>query len=240
KAAGSSARGRRSRVPARLAGPASVVVLAGLTVTPWLIRDAVVMHHFIPVTTQAGLVASGTYNDTSANDPLHPAAWRPANLVPEYRPLLRGDEVTEEAALRRAALHYIAEHPLYPLRVSWWNLLRLFDLTGLSDPRASWAANGYGPGLADLDAVGLAVVVALGLLGASRALRRRSGGEGAWPSRPGTWPVWLAPFLIAAVTVPVLGESRLRVGIDPFLILAAVPGVWAIGEAITRRRAAVR
>ncbi|HVA42827.1 MAG TPA: glycosyltransferase family 39 protein [Acidimicrobiales bacterium] len=222
------------------AAPAVVVVLAGLTVTPWLIRDAVVMHHFVPVTTQGGLVASGTYNATSAEDPLHPAEWRPADLVPGYLPLLRGDEVTEEAALRRASLHYIAEHPLYPLRASGWNLLRLFDLTGLSDPRASWAANGYGPGLADLDAVGLAGVVLLGLIGVSSSLGRSSRGEGAWPSRPGTWPVWLAPFLLAAVTVPVLGESRLRVGIDPFLILAAVPGVWAVGQAFTRRRVAAR
>jgi len=247
---GRAAAGRRSGVSPRLAAPAVVVVLAGLTVTPWLIRDAVVMHRFVPVTTQGGLVASGTYNATSADDPLHPAEWRPADLVPGYLRLLRGDEVTEEAALRRASLHYIAEHPLYPLRASAWNLLRLFDLTGLSDPRASWAANGYGPGLADLDAVGLAGVVVLGLIGVvvlgligvSTSLGRRSrpGGKGAWPSRPGTWPVWLAPLLLAAVTVPVLGESRLRAGIDPFLILAAVPGVWAVGQAITRRRVAAR
>ncbi|MHB1855673.1 MAG: hypothetical protein ACYCS2_11530, partial [Acidimicrobiales bacterium] len=235
--------GRRS--PGRWSGlvaPAAVVVLAGLTVTPWLIRDAVVMHRFIPVTTQGGLVASGTYNDTAAHDPLHPGAWRPANFVPEYRPLLKGDEVTEEAALRRAALHYISEHPLYPFRVSGWNLLRLFDLTGLSDPRASWAANGYGPGLADLDPVGLAVVAGLILIGALSYLRRRAwpSRPGAWPSRPGTWPVWLAPFLVAAVTIPVLGESRLRVGIDPFLILAAGPGVWAIGSALTAGRGAGR
>ncbi len=235
--------GRRS--PGRWSGlvaPAAVVVLAGLTVTPWLIRDAVVMHRFIPVTTQGGLVASGTYNDTAAHDPLHPGAWRPANFVPEYRPLLKGDEVTEEAALRRAALHYISEHPLYPFRVSGWNLLRLFDLTGLSDPRASWAANGYGPGLADLDPVGLAVVAGLILIGALSYLRRRAwpSRPGAWPSRPGTWPVWLAPFLVAAVTIPVLGESLLRVGIDPFLILAAGPGVWAIGSALTAGRGAGR
>jgi len=248
RSAGRAATGRRrSGVLARLAAPAAVVVLAGLTVTPWLIRDAVVMHHFVPVTTQGGLVASGTYNATSADDPLHPAAWRPANLVPEYLPLLRGDEVTEEAALRRASLHYIAGHPLYPLRASGWNWLRLFDLTGLSDPRASWAANGYGPGLADLDAMGLAVVVALILIGALSFLRRRSrrgaaagAGAGAWPSRPGSGPVWLAPFLIAAVTVPVLGESRLRVGIDPFLILAAVPGVLDVAQVATLRRAAAR
>jgi len=227
---GSSAGGRWSGIRARLVAPAAVVVLAGLTVTPWLIRDAVVMHRFIPVTTQGGLVASGTYNDTSAHDPLHPAAWRPANFVPEYRPLLRGDEVTEEAALRRAALHYISVHPLYPVRASGWNLLRLFDLTGLSDPQASWAANGYGPGLADLDAVGLAVVAALILIGARSSLWRRS--------RPGTGLVWMAPFLVAAVTVPVLGESRLRVGIDPFLVLAAVPGLWAVGAALTAGRAA--
>ena len=212
-----------------------IVGAAALTVTPWLVRDAVVMGRFIPVTTQGGLVASGTYNDTAAHDPAHPAAWRPANLVPEYRPLLRGTEVEEEAALRAAALHYIRTHPAYPLRAAGWNLLRLFDLTGLSDPRASWGANGFSPGVGELDAFALLALAALGAVASARLLLHRAklpppapappAPERAGGGRP--WALWLAPVLLALVTIPVLGESRLRVGIDPFLILLVTSVVVA-------------
>jgi hypothetical protein len=230
---------------------AVVVGVAGLTVTPWLVRDALAMGRFVPVTTQAGLVASGTYNDTAAHDPDHPAAWRPTNLVPEYRPLLRGTEIQEESALRSAALHYIRTHPGYPLRAAGWNLLRLFDLTGLSDPRASWGANGFSSGVAALDAYGLVALAVLGLYGAARLVvngaRRRRGVEGpalhgavvdgpaagvlpgatVVPESPAPWPgvVWLAPVLLLLVTIPVLGESRLRVGLDPFLVLLVARGL---------------
>ena len=212
---------------------AVLAAVAVLTVVPWLVRDAVVMGQFIPVTTQGGLVASGTYNDTSAHDPVHPAAWRPANFVPEYRPLLRGTEVQEEAALRRASLHYIRLHPTYVLRVMGWNLLRLFDLTGLTNPRASWAAVGFGTGWAYTDPYGLAALAALFLAGWSRTcLRAKRLLLPLPPLAPKTFPLWLAPFLVILVTIPVLGESRLRLGVDPFLVLLAA------GALVGRRRPA--
>jgi hypothetical protein len=222
----------RSRLRAGSVRAALLVGAAGLTVTPWLVRDAVVMGRFVPVTTQGGLVASGTYNDTAAHDPVHPAAWRPANLVPEYRHLLRGTEIQEESALRAAALHYIRTHPAYPLRVAGWNLVRLFDLNGRGEARGSWGANGYSPGIANLDAYGLLGLAALAAYGSARRLgraRRRARPPAAAvfdgpeaPARAGNprpWPLWLAPVLLVLVTIPVLGESRLRVGIDPFLVL---------------------
>ena len=248
--------------PRRLLPGAAAVLVAGLVVTPWLVRDARVMHRFVPLTTQGGLVASGTYNDTAAHDPRYPAAWRPTNLVPEYVPLLKGTEVQEEAALRRASLHYIALHPFYPFRVSGWNLLRLFDLTGISGARGSWGANGYGPDWADLDAyglIGLSVLLGAGVV-AALVGRRSAGTPGsrgedlepgpiAWrvgdrapvrgaahADRAGSvWPVWMAPVLIVIVTIPVLGESRLRVGVDPFLVLAAAWGVIRLIEVVRRR-----
>lgn len=222
---------------------AVAVLVAGVVVTPWLVRDEMVMHRFVPLTTQGGLVASGTYNDTAAHDPRFPAAWRPTNLVPEYLPLLRGTEVEEEAALRKASLHYISAHPLYPLRVAGWNLLRLFDLTGLSDPRGSWGANGYTARSADLDAYGLAGIGFLLVVGTIAWLVRRSRrGPAGRPDSDrslvgdlhagGRWPVGLAPVLVVLVTIPVLGESRLRVGVDPFLVLGAA---WAVLQLAPRR-----
>lgn len=215
----------RGRAPARLRAGAAVVLAATLTVTPWLVRDRLVMGRFVPLTTQAGFVLAGTYNAQAASDPAHPAAWRPPDLVPGYAGLFHGSEIQEEAALRRAAFGYMAAHPLYPLRVSWWNLLRLFDLTGLSDPRASWGANGYGPAAADLDALGLVVLAGLWCAGAGARLAGRR-----LETRGPLWPVWLGGVLVVLVTIPLLGESRLRVGIDPFLVLAAAPGLLALAR----------
>ena len=211
----------RRRGRARIGAVALLGVTAAATVTPWLIRDAVVMGRFVPITTQGGLVASGTYNDTAAHDAAHPAAWRSTNLVPEYVPLLRGSEVQEESALRSAALRYVRRHPTYPLRVVGWNVVRLFDLDGLGTPRASWGANGYGPGPAASDAVGLAVVgvlVFVGLAaGAARGVPRA---------------IWLAPVLLVLITAMVLGESRLRLGVDPFLVLLGGAGAAAVAVGV--------
>jgi hypothetical protein len=40
----------------------------------------------------------------------------------------------------------------------------------------------------------------------------------------------LAPLLIALVTIPVLGESRLRVGLDPFLVLLTARALVPLGS----------
>ena len=181
------------------------------------------MGHFVPLTTQTGLVAAGTYNDTAAHDARSPAAWRPENLVPEYRSLIFGDEYHEERRLRRAAAHYVRAHPAYVGRVVYWNTGRLFGLTGLEDNRRSWAANGFSRRWADIAFYGYAVVAGLALGGlAARATRRAPLG------------LWLAPALLWLATVPLLGESRLRAPIDPFLVLLAAVGLtaaWRRGQA---------
>ena len=146
----------------RLAAPALIVVVAALVLVPWLVRDRNVMGHVVPLTTQTGLVAAGTYNDTSAHDRRAPAAWRPENLVPEYRHLLYGDEYGEERRLRHAATRYVDAHPTYVARVMYWNTRRLFDTTGRASSRASWAANGFSAGWADAAHYGYWVVAVLG------------------------------------------------------------------------------
>jgi hypothetical protein len=210
----------------RKALPAGLVVLAALvTVTPWLIRDAIVMGRFIPLTTQSGLVPSGTYNDAAAHDSRFPAAWRPTNLVPQYGPLLRGTEYQESEALHTATVKYVENHPTYLAAVTFWNTVRLFELNGPSVTRASWAANGYGANAANVAFAGYWVVAALALAGvATRAARRAP------------WALWLAPVLVTASTVVVLGESRLRALVDPFIvILASLAVVAAINRFQARR-----
>src|SRR5581483_4865128 len=45
----------------------AVLVLAcAVTIAPWTIRNAVVLHRFIPITDETGITLRGTYNPNSA------------------------------------------------------------------------------------------------------------------------------------------------------------------------------
>ena len=56
-------------------------------------------------------------------------------------------------------------------------------------------------------------------------------------ARKAPWPLWLAPLLMAASTVVLLGEARLRTLIDPFMVLLAA---LALVEVADRAREARR
>src|SRR5205085_2085753 len=51
------------------------VGIAILVIAPWTIRNAIVMHGFIPISMQDA-AAYGTFNAQSAHDPTFPYAWR--------------------------------------------------------------------------------------------------------------------------------------------------------------------
>ena len=57
------------RRPRSLAAPALLLATTALTILPWTIRNAVVMHRFIPVSDETGITLVGTYNPASAADP---------------------------------------------------------------------------------------------------------------------------------------------------------------------------
>jgi 4-amino-4-deoxy-L-arabinose transferase-like glycosyltransferase len=214
-----------------LIGAGLLVLAAILTTVPWLVRDTAAFDQFVPLTTQSGLVAAGTYNSESAHDGHSPAAWRPPTpgLVPEYARFLRGTEPAEEHLLDTAAKDYVIAHPTYPARVALWNTLRLFELTGPSASRASWQAVGFGSRAADVAFWSFVVIALFAVAGVcTRAAR----------SAP--WSFWLAPFLLIAGTVFLLGESRLRATIDPFVLCLTALGVVALLERISARRAGPR
>jgi 4-amino-4-deoxy-L-arabinose transferase-like glycosyltransferase len=57
-----------------LLGPALLVAAAALTIAPWTIRNALVLHKFIPVSDETGITLVGTYNPASAA-----TAWSPTS-----------------------------------------------------------------------------------------------------------------------------------------------------------------
>src|SRR5215210_6847926 len=101
--------------------PALVLVTAALTVAPWTLRNAIVLHAFVPVSTNGGYTLAGTYNDTTRTDRRFPAAWRPPNLDPAVSRLLGrlqgAGEVETNRALGAAARRYARARPGYVLAV---------------------------------------------------------------------------------------------------------------------------
>ena len=53
-------------------------------IAPWTIRNAVELHHFVPVSDETGITLVGTYNPTSAASQPVPYKWRPLPQVPEF------------------------------------------------------------------------------------------------------------------------------------------------------------
>jgi 4-amino-4-deoxy-L-arabinose transferase-like glycosyltransferase len=219
--------------PWRFAAPGLLIVTAGLAILPWTIRNAEVMHRFIPVSDETGITLVGTYNAASAANPGVPYKWRIFYGIPGERPLIRqASKLTEPQIgdkLQHQALHYISEHPVSPLAVAYDNTRRLFELEGTFAWHASATAIALPLDVARDGVIGFWIVCLLALAGAFSRFAR------AAPK----W-VWGAPLLLALSVVLVNVETpRFRAPIDPFLILLAAAGLTS---AITwlRDRAPVR
>lgn len=208
----------------RAAAPVLVLLaVAGATVAPWTVRNAVEMDAFVPVSTQDGYTLAGTYNAASDADQTYPAAWRPpvaeARMIIAERPRL--DEVGLGAELRRSAIDYALGHPLYPLEVGAWNTIRVLHLDGFSYARADNGQIGIGRRLSDAGAVGLWLLLPLAVAGAVLTRTRRP-----------PWLFWLAPLAMAFAPVFIVGEIRFRAPLDPFLLLL---GGLALSVLVDRR-----
>ena len=221
---------RPRRHPRALVAPVLLVTCAVLTVAPWTIRNALVVHRFVPVSTEIGYTLAGTYNQASRADRHWPAVWKEAEhgASPEYSPLVfyasvqRWDEVAFGERLLDAALADIRSDPAYLLKVAWWNGVRMFHLGELDFAVANLRDTSIPAGPAWLEIVGF---YALGVLALVGLCTRRARQAPAW--------LWLVPVCLAA-TVFVTGFIRFRAGIDPFLVMLAALAVAGIAEAAPR------
>jgi len=196
----------------------AVTLLVGmtvLTIAPWTVRNAIELHHFIPVSDETGITLVGTYNPVSAEVNTVPYKWQFFWQIREDDALRRQARHYSEpglsAKLESQALHYIGKHPLSPLDVAYHNTQRMFELEGTY----AWHASAHAIGLHVSDAwVGvvsfwvLCIVAALGI--ATRAVREAP-----------RW-IWAIPLLMALTVVFINVETpRFREPIDPFLVLLA-------------------
>jgi 4-amino-4-deoxy-L-arabinose transferase-like glycosyltransferase len=225
---------RRARSVWRgLGPPAALIAVALATLTPWTIRNAEQLHAFVPVSTQLGSSLAGTYNDTARTDPDDPGAWRSIKHVPEYASLWRHVRTTPEATLerrlRRTALNYIADHPLYVAQVGFYNTLRMLDLDGRRRSRATAATVSVEHGWADAGVICFWAFAALAVAGALTGRARRAP----------PW-LWAVPALLFLSVVFLAVETpRYRTPLDPFVVLLAAvaltTAIDAIGRALGRR-----
>lgn len=218
--------------------PAVAVLSTLVVLTPWLLRDAAEFGRFVPVTTSGGIALAGTYNQASYSDSSAHGAWRDPQIVPGFTHLFvepGRDEAEVDQTLRQRAIAFAVDHPEYVAETSFWNVLRMFELTGGSvvDQRGRDVSDrGIGSTTPPAERIGLALAVALGLVGAVAILRSRatSRATGATPRVP-TGPafLWWVPAAMLVIAIPVAGVPRYRLPADPFLmILAAIGAIWLI------------
>jgi Dolichyl-phosphate-mannose-protein mannosyltransferase len=209
-----------------LAPPAVLVAVAIATVSPWTIRNAVVLHSFVPVSTQLGTALAGTYNDEARTDREHPASWRSLRRVGDYRYLIRRwreiPEATLDRELRGAALRYAADHPGYVPKVVLWNTLRMLDVAGMSWSRHTASTISIGPRWADAGVVCFWLFAGLAVAG---ALTRRMP----------VYVVAIPALVFLSVVLFVFETPRYRTGIDPFIVMLAGAALVAAWDAVVSR-----
>jgi 4-amino-4-deoxy-L-arabinose transferase-like glycosyltransferase len=208
----------------RVLAPAALVVAAVLTVIPWIVRDQIVMHTFVPISDESGITLAGTYNEVSAHDPQIPYKWRYYAQIPADRRLFReAPQLTEPALaskLESRAFSYIGAHPLAPVSVAFHNTLRLLELEGTFPWKASAASIGLGTSTAAVGVVGFWLVLLLAI-----------GGVFTRAARAAPWWLWAIPVLLWLSVAFVNAETpRFREPIDPFLILLAGCALEALGR----------
>jgi 4-amino-4-deoxy-L-arabinose transferase-like glycosyltransferase len=237
-----SARPRATRIAARvrtLAAPTVFLIMMAATIAPWTIRNAIELHHFIPVSDETGITLVGTYNGASAHNPRLPYKWELFLKAPAERPVARAAHRQTEpelnATLESQGLDYIRAHPGSVLTVAFSNLRRMFEVRSIYAWHASALAIGLSPSTAEVGIMAFWVLCVLAILGARTAAVR------AGPK----W-LWWVPVLYALSVVFINVETpRFRDPIDPFLVLlagcalsAAAQRLGLGGAPIRRRRRA--
>ena len=225
---------RRSRA---LVPVLAVVVAAVVVVSPWVIRNTVVFHRFVGISTQSGYALGATYNPDSGR--LHPPG-RPVQTfqVTAFRDLYSRprDEGVRSSRLTHRALDYAKGHPGYVAGTLFWNTLRVFDVRHDSPFKINFQANflqatGDARLASRLVPASVYAVLVLALVGIAA-----QAGLGRVRRAP-VW-VWLFPVLMVLPAIAVYGLARYRAPIDPFLVMLAAVGAVAAYERLALRSSA--
>lgn len=196
--------------------------VAALVISPWTVRNAVVLHGFVPISLEDA-AAYGTFNGQAAHDPVWPYAWRPA--PPDIEPLLSRRPPLGDAAFRsglqRLAIDYVEHHPAAVAEAFFWNgLSRLWDVRRRARSLAEVPFEGRSRLVSEIGLDLYDVLLPLALIGLWRARRRR--------------PVVLglvAIALAASVVFTADSGTRYRATLEPVIAILACVGVLGAGGA---------
>jgi 4-amino-4-deoxy-L-arabinose transferase-like glycosyltransferase len=215
--------------PHRPAAAAAVVVAAALVIAPWTIRNALVFHAFVPVSTESGQTLLGTYNAEALGTPGCRGCWVNISRYPRYAALTerihRAGELERDRLSRDLAVDYVRAHFAAVPQVAAHNTVRLLELGGAERTRFGAETIGVPPGAAVVGAVQVWAVAALALLAAAGGALRRA-------------PPWLALLVAALFVATVLVQSetpRFRAPLDPFLLVLAASALCRGAEQLSQR-----
>jgi 4-amino-4-deoxy-L-arabinose transferase-like glycosyltransferase len=212
-----------------LVAPGILVAAAVLTLTPWIVRNAVTMHRFVPVTDENGITLVGTYNKASADDPQVPYRWRLYYSIPDEQALGQQSHTLTEPQLsdrlQTQAFNYISDNPSSPLAVLFDNTRRMLELEGTAAWKISASSLDIPIATARIGVVSFWLLCFLAIAGAFTGLARRA-----------PWWLWLVPALLWLSSALINGETpRFREAVDPFLVLLGACAVAAAASALAVR-----
>jgi 4-amino-4-deoxy-L-arabinose transferase-like glycosyltransferase len=213
---------QRPRLSLRSAqAPLALLAAFLVTLLPWTVRDISVFNQFVPVTTEGGFGLAGQYNAAVQARTKDPDLWTPPapQLRAEFAAHPGYNEAQVSNALGSQAITYIENHPSSVLKASYWNALRLLNLTGPRLERDFAYGEGYPPGLAVASVYTFWIVLGLAIAGAFTTAIRRA-----------PLALWGCPALVLLTTMVLLGLTRYRSPADPFFLLAATLGALSLAS----------
>ena len=203
---------------------AIAIVAAVLVVAPWTVRNAVVMHGFVPISMQDAAFY-GTFNAQAAHDPIWPYAWRddPPSVADLFDPRHPMSDVELRSKLIHRGLSYISAHPSSVPQAFFWNgLSRLWDIRRRSRSLAEVRFEGRSRLVTNLGLDAYAVLLPLALLGLWRSRRNRMLVLGV-----------LAIAFGASVVFTADAGTRYRATLEPLIAVLACAAV--VGTVTTSR-----
>jgi 4-amino-4-deoxy-L-arabinose transferase-like glycosyltransferase len=192
--------------------PLAMLFATVITLVPWTVRNAVVLHHFVPLTTETGYTLAGAYGPEARARHDFPYLWTPPvqQLERVFASDPKGNEAEISDRLQSRALTYAGDHPGQTAKTLGWNVLRMVGLPGPGLERWGAPYESYPRGLAVASVYAFWVLGLLALLGLATAAARRV-----------PWALWGVPAAIALSALPFIATTRLRAPADPFLVMLA-------------------
>jgi hypothetical protein len=225
-----SARGRWHQVGMLLLGLA-------LVVGPWTLRNALVLHGFVPVTTAGGQALYESNNPRTWGD----ATLRGGALNEVTNELFRTEyrglsEVEVDARARARAVAFLREHVAEWPAMAAVKVARFWRLRAETGSTGTWQAEGsfLGRLLRVLDPLLLWSVVALPLALWGAALTLRS--PRRWFQSLSLWVI----LYFTALAVVFFGSLRMRVPVEPLVVLFTAVGLDDLVRRARARRRGLR